>query len=469
MDNLSFLNADTGYVSLDVFSDPAQNDRACLLKTLDACHFTRLGLPVKRPSWIEAMSFIRGTNVGYAAVGDSTGDFVWLLKTVDGGGDSLSFWTPKISLPEGNKKGCLLAYVPESLALYRLDFGSGALWSCQIDSNVWTAHRAFPGKPKFSSMTFDGAGLVVTMSNSNLVWSYDPDADTWYQLPALPKDARVKSGGGITSDAGDPIFVLPGGKANQLWSYERGDTGWQKLPGVPGAPVTSGGCVTCDNDYVYVFKGGKLNEFWAYDIGNDTWLRLPDIPGSGIKSGSSLCADKQGGSDNVLALKGSSAECWSYELDGYWKLLPGIPGKGSQGKGSQLAVDDAGTWYAVKGKGKRFAEIWQTDQLCVDLERGSTPLPVKGGTQTGAARPVPTRTAQMPTIINGRQLSLPETDWQTISVYDIAGRRIASLHNGNSRQGSTMIDLPLNLSQGVYLVTIRAPQTSLTRKLIITH
>jgi photosystem II stability/assembly factor-like uncharacterized protein len=468
IEHLLFWGADTGYVSV-VVSPDNNDDFASLLKTTDGARFVRQHLPMKKVITISAMSFPKGPGVGYLAVQSLEPIYggCWLLKTVDGGGDSMSFWEPKASLPEGNKKGCLLAYVPDSLSLYRLDLGSGKLWSCRTDSNLWTAHRTFPAKPKFSGMTFDGTGLVVTMANSNLVWSYDPESDSWYQLPVLPKDAKVKSGGGITSDAGDPLFVLPGGKKNQLWSYERGDTAWHRLRDVPGAAVTTGGCVACDNDYVYVLKGGKLKEFWAFDIENDSWLRLPDIPGIGIKSGSSLCADKQGGSNNLLALKGGGNECWSYELDGYWKLLPGIPGKGNQSKGSQLSVDDAGTWYAVKGKGKRFAEIWQTDQLCVDLERGNTPMPVQGGTQTSAAQSIPTPIEQVPTIINSSQLSLPEMDWQTVSVYDIAGRRIANLRN--LRQGPTTIDLPAHLSQGVYLVTIRTPQTNTTQKLIVTH
>ncbi len=456
IDAMSFSSRDTGFVSVEAIAV----DKAMLYKTETGRDFFRVRLPVGRGlfhAW--PVRALKGSRVAYVecvveyADGD---DSCFLLKTVDGGGDSLGFWQALTVAPEQSNKGYLLTSVPDEQSLYLLSAKTGNLWAYSVDGDSWRARKPFGGQVKKGIMTFDGVGLVLAKQGTKEFWSYDLDGDSWFRLPDFTGD-KLKTGSCITSDAGDPLFMLRGGKTSEFWSFDRTSGLWQAKPAVPGVPVNKGTCMTCDDEFVYCLKGGKSKEFWAYALGSDSWFRLPDVAGSGsIKEGSCLTTNSHAPTNRVACLKGGTTESWCYEMDGYWQLVPSIPGKAKTKKGAQLTVDGSNTYYALTGGKNR--QIWQTDELALSF--GRFPLtPHADDAQTagshGLSNPIPDRIASS---AGSLRFKAPVGNWRLLSVYDISGKRVRTVDNPGLGQD---ISVPVNdLAQGVYLLEWRMSATS---------
>ncbi|MDH5684190.1 MAG: T9SS type A sorting domain-containing protein [candidate division WOR-3 bacterium] len=373
--SIFFTNNDTGYVSSVRIGE--ERDVGKLFKTINGRDFIRLALP-KKVEEINTLFFISGTKTGYvSACGQEN---YWIFKTVDGGGESLGFWKQLTTIPEKPKKGVLLSYVPDSYSLFLLEKGkTRELWCYNIADDSWQTKKPIPVEIKEGSITFDGKGITVLKLKSNECWHYNITNDSWLKLPNIPGETLVKKGGCITSDWDSLLFVLKGGKKNEFWIYNSEKSQWQRKPNIPGIPVFKGASIAADGEYVYAIKGGKTNEFWAYDIEGDSWHRLSDIFGKGFKDGTCLAANPYYlEQDRVLAFKGGSQECWEWR--GYWKLIPGIPGKKKIKKGAQLTVDENNNFYAIKGK--KMQEIWLTDELTSTVIEGYEQVEISENIQT---------------------------------------------------------------------------------------
>jgi photosystem II stability/assembly factor-like uncharacterized protein len=480
-ERMSLVSEDTVFVLSEWESGSRTGVR--LYKTCNGHDFHRVQLPGGVESSY-GMFFCPGTQTGYLGVLQNQGDSTCfpILKTVDGGGESLGFWRQRAQLPEKPTKGVAWDFVPDSAALFLLMKGSGNLWSYNLTTDSWRSARPIPTKFRAGSMVYDGIGLVVSKTNSDEFWSFELDCDSWIRLPSPPEGVKVKKGGCITSDAGDPIFVLTGGKTNEFWTLDRATGAWSRHPDIPGTPPKAGTCCACDDDFVYVLKGGKSNELWAYSIAGDSWLRLPDIPGAGVKEGACLAANPRAPNNRVVALKGGTSECWSYELDGYWQLRPGIAGKKAK-QGAQLTADDANSYYAILKA--RAQDLWQTDELAGTLpvlapeNRDATVFAAKTGgvpifrptgrpgqTLSAANTDPAPRRPQFVTPSDGRNISMTSGDWRTLAVYDISGRRLMSF--ARHQTGQSAIELPSPLAKGIYLIRTGLPGREFTGKLVVT-
>jgi hypothetical protein len=458
IDAMSFSSRDTGFVSV---SGGTGNDVvARLYKTENGTDFFRVRLPLGKGLYCAWPVFsLKGSQVAYvecAVQKASADDSCFLLKTVDGGGDSLGFWQALTVAPEQSNKGYLLTSVPDEQSLYLLSAKTGNLWTYSLDGDSWRARKPFGGQVKKGIMTFDGVGLVLAKQGTKEFWSYDLDGDSWFRLPDFTGD-KLKTGSCITSDAGDPLFMLRGGKTNEFWSFDRTSGLWQAKPAVPGVPVNKGTCLTCDDEFVYCLKGGKSREFWAYALGSDSWSRLPDVAGSGsIKEGSCLTTNSHAPTNRVACLKGGTTENWCYEMDGYWQLVPSIPVKGKTKKGAQLTVDGSNTYYALTGGKNR--QIWQTDELALSFGRFRL-TPHADNTQSaghhGVSSPIPDRIVSS---AGSLRFKAPAGGWRLLSVYDISGKLVRTADNSGLGQD---IGVPVNdLAQGVYLLEWRMSTTS---------
>jgi len=460
IDATSFSSRDTGFVSvMGCAGANGVNDVAKLYKTENGRDFFRVRLPLGKGLYCTWPVFaLKGSQVAYVecnmqyAAGP---DSFFLLKTVDGGGDSLGFWQALTVVPEQSNKGYLLSSVPDEQSLYLLSQKTGNLWAYSLDGDSWSSRKSFGSRVKKGIMTFDGVGLVLAKQGTKEFWSYDIDGDSWFRLPDFLGD-KLKSGSCITSDAGDPLFMLRGSKTNEFWSFDRTSGLWQARPAIPGVPVNKGTCLTCDDEFVYCLKGGKSKEFWGYALDGDSWFRLPDIAGSGgIKDGSCLTTNSRAPTNRVACLKGGTNENWCYEMDGYWQLVPSIPVKGKTKKGAQLTVDGSNTYYALNGGKNR--QIWQTDELALSF--GRFPLkPNADNTQTAASHalssPIPDRIVSS---AGSLQFKRPAGNWRLLSVYDISGKLVRTVDNPGLGQD---IGVPVNdLAQGVYLLEWRASAT----------
>lgn len=461
IDEMFFISNDTGYISYLRSGD--EYDYAKLFKTTNGRDFSSLHLPKRGLEDIGPIYFIKGTQTGYIRYANEDGNY--LLKTVDGGGESLGFWQLLTTIPEKPKNCMLLSYVPETYSLFLLAQGrTPKLWRYDIGADSWQTKNPVPVKFKDGSMTYDGEGLSAIRYRTNECRHYDIENDNWFQYSTIPGETLVKKGGCITSDWDSLLFVLKGGKKNEFWMYNKENDNWVRKPDIPGIFVTKGASIACDGEYVYAFKGGKTNEFWAYSIEGDSWKRMPDIAGYGIKDGSCISANPFSDDKKFLfALKGSTQECWYYDVgSSYWKLAPGIPGKKKIKKGAQVTIGEDNVVYAIKAKKRQ--EIWYTDELTGSTINSFSQKAVSQNIQSNNDKKLASKfNIRWVNPTNKIILNFPEENWVSFSVYDITGRQIKKF----SKFASRNTDFELNLLPGIYFVRLKTSTETITKKIVI--
>ena len=448
INSMSFFSNDTGYVTA----------YGKIYKTTNGRDFFKLALPI-RCYYMYPIQFIKGTQTGYAnCFDDGAGHSIAVLKTVDGGGESLGFWQPLSTMPDKPKKGALLTAYPYSNSLFLQEIGKEhRLWSYDVIKDSWYDKKPFSEKLKRgASITGNEDGLFVLCGSSNQCWNYDPEDNSWLKLPDIIGDNVVKNGGCITTDAEGNLYVLKGGKTNEFYAFNKESNLWQKKPDIPGTHITKGASIACDNEYVYAIKGGRTNEFWSYSINGDSWHRLTDIISKGFQDGSCLSANPYAEEGNgVLTLKGGGQECWYY--GSYWKMIPGIPGRKKIKKGAQLTVDENNVFYAIKNN--RMTQIWQTDEFVATTN--NKPKETKN-IQSDLVKSDTKDEIRITNPTDKIRFSLPE-DWTTYSIYNITGKLIRTV----TRPDNT--GLGLNIPQGIYFIRLKTAKLTLTKKLIVTR
>ena len=153
--------------------------------------------------------------------------------------------------------------------------------------------RASPPFTKDHGIGFSigGYGYVLTGGSNGQPFSatkdffkYDPNTDTWSQLPDYPGPIRGYGIGDVWD--GKLYFGFGDNQAvylNDLWSWDPVTDIFTQLPSCP--------CVGRDhpallatNGKVYVGAGGSasgnLNDWWEYDIATQVWDQKANIPGA---------------------------------------------------------------------------------------------------------------------------------------------------------------------------------------------
>jgi len=93
-----------------------------------------------------------------------------------------------------------------------------------------------------------------------------------------------------------------------------------------------------------------------------------------------------------------------------------------------------------------------------------------GDTESG---PVPSLELGLPvpnpvTVAASIQFSLPESGFADLSVYDITGRRIATIVNGELTAGSQVVQWePQDVANGVYFIRLTTPAGSVARQVMV--
>ena len=151
--------------------------------------------------------------------------------------------------------------------------------------------RASPPFTKDHGIGFslDGFGYVLTGGANGQVFSatkdffkYDPNTDTWEQLPDYPGPNRGYGIGDVWNGKVYFGFGLDGfSLLNDLWSWDP-TNGFTQLPSCPCTGRVHPALIAVDGK-VYVGAGGasgNLNDFWEYDIASQTWAQRTNLPGN---------------------------------------------------------------------------------------------------------------------------------------------------------------------------------------------
>ncbi|MCX7785788.1 MAG: T9SS type A sorting domain-containing protein, partial [candidate division WOR-3 bacterium] len=180
------------------------------------------------------------------------------------------------------------------------------------------------------AVTANDSKYVYCLKGSNKNYeflAYDVSQNRWTyrkNAPAGSDGKRFNDGSGIVA-VGETIYALKGGaKYNEFYCYDIRANDWFEIESLPQnhpaigrrKKVKSGGAITFDGaNRLYVIKGGGTQEFWCYEINHHRWIPLETIPKGksgikgGIKSGGSLTAL----AGKIYCLKGNNTyEFWRY-------------------------------------------------------------------------------------------------------------------------------------------------------------
>lgn len=205
------------------------------------------------------------------------------------------------------------------------------------------------------------AGRDASGRQSNELWQYAPQADTWTSLGAAPMKARVNA---TMASAEGKLYAGLGYSASHAyvdsayqrdwWEYTPENNTWRRLADFPNANSVAGVSVASDGG-IYVLYGfgyGFTRTICRYDIATDTWTTLPNNPKQPISNFGGRGAVCKGKFYFGLGYKISNLTQW-HEADlptNTWCQRRSLPGKGRE-----FAACAASNEYVYVLGGRHFA------------------------------------------------------------------------------------------------------------------
>ena len=110
--------------------------------------------------------------------------------------------------------------------------------------------------------------------------------------------------------------------------------------------------------------------------------------------------------------------------------------------------------------GQVFRFAYDSNTSSVDTEGGATTLPTAYSLEQNYPNPFNPTTSIA--------FSLPESAQVSLAVYDVLGRRVATLVNGRLQAGQHSVQFEASsLPSGMYLYRLTTPTGSMTQKMIL--
>lgn len=174
-----------------------------------------------------------------------------------------------------------LKLLPITIAL--ITFNSFGQWQQRANTPFTKDHGI--------GFSLGGYGYVLTGGDDGQVFSetkdffkYDPNTDSWEQLPDYPGPNRGLGIGDVWNGKLYFGFGSDGNNyLNDLWSWDPVIDTFIQLPSCPCDGRVHPGFVI-SNGKIYMGAGGNSNgdlaDFWEYDIATQAWVQIPSIPGN---------------------------------------------------------------------------------------------------------------------------------------------------------------------------------------------
>jgi hypothetical protein len=338
--------------------------------------------------------------------------------------------------------------------------------------------------------------LYYTAGNNTLTFrKYFADADSWAALPDVPEGSQRKAvkGGNdmayVTIDDTGYVYLMKGYKT-EFYRFNTETGTWDALADVPASrgKVKRGSWLAYDGaDALYAHEANYYNRtppeahyMYRYDIPSDNWTTLGGMPLYGLHSGRvRKKKSKDGGSGDyhagaLYALKGGNTQqFWGYDVAGdTWTELDTVPNYGSTGRkrrvkyGAKLVGFGNASFFTLKGNKTR--EMWRYVVPTTALGHA----PYENGVLAGSTGRVRHGLTVSPNPLAGGfaalRYALPKAGAATVSVFDVAGREVASRNLVATRTGAVDLDVR-SLSNGIYLVRLDADDYTVSGKLVIQH
>jgi hypothetical protein len=365
-------------------------------------------------------------------------------------------------------------------------------YSYDAQPNRWTVLPAIPdgpeGKPagKGSCGTADGENSIYFVKGNNTLEFYrflvnEGRYETLQVVPEGLSGKKVKGGG-------DMVFARPvdtqyvyflKGYKNEFYRFNTTDREWQTLPAPPGEKWAGGSFLAYDGDRTIYAHKSKDNALYSFDLVDNRWnsrtltgmpLANRFFPGKEKKS--------KDGANGVwfegamYATKGGNTqEVWKYvpgTTRDSWSEVDTIPQMGSTMRrkrikaGGDIASYGGGAFFITKGN-KTF-EFWRYVLPAADRGRDGV---TAGGVSIADCR----LTVAPNPLVRGFatvRLGGPAAAWPgaLVRVFDMTGRCVLTRPPDPLTPGILTLDMR-GLSAGVYVVSFRAGELSLTQKLAI--
>lgn len=151
--------------------------------------------------------------------------------------------------------------------------------------NLWkkleSFDNAFDYKYWYGMTGFEINGKIYIgtgATNNDLTkefWCYDPDNDSWTQLPDFPSKARCFSVGFSINGKGyiglgstEDWYIKTSNSLNDIWEFDPDDNSWKEVANFPGGG-RSGAASVILNNKAYICFGNLKNDLWEFEPFSD--------------------------------------------------------------------------------------------------------------------------------------------------------------------------------------------------------
>lgn len=364
------------------------------------------------------------------------------------------------------------------------------LLSCSSYAQIWIQKTDCPGNGRFWATSFVCEGKIYTgtgkLEFSNLtptsdMWQYDPLSDTWAQVANYPGGDRAGATSFSYNNRGFMAFGSPFIQfTNDVYEYMPETNTWQQKTSSPASFAFSHGFVI--NDHFYIGPENGTNKTYAYDIINDSWSEVAEFPGDDRRAQVAFAANGKGYIGmGIDVFSGVESDFYRYDpVSDSWEEIASISPASDQSVG--FSIDDVGYVFNVGGNGGksiyRYNEVLDSWEListkpgdrianaCMTAYNGKAYLTFGERIISGGNIPSQEIWEFIPESVSIKNAA--NNDFKVMKYNDHSIRVL--IENGNSKNHliriftingklihssllhSTMADIQLNTSSGVYLI-----------------
>ena len=248
---------------------------------------------------------------------------------------------------------------------------SDALEAYDPDQNSWQELPADPRPFHHGAMAAAGQRLYVTggyltgrfLPNSKVTWMYDSPSKQWSQVADMPAERAAHAM--VALDGKLYVVGGVGPDSDETWVYDPDVDRWDRRAPLPTGREHLAAAVVGGRVYVIGGRTGRGNHdtLEAYDPGSDSWTRLPAMP----TARGGLTASVAGGRIHVAGGEGFSPLTVYPQHEvfdpgtGAWSALEDLPtarhGLGSAAVGDRFIVVGGGE-AAASASGRGIVEVY---------------------------------------------------------------------------------------------------------------
>jgi len=140
-----------------------------------------------------------------------------------------------------------------------------------------------------SALAYDSANnqiYAISGSNSQKLWVYDINSDTWSEDTDDAPLAAAGAGSTLIYDGSQYIYWTRGASTTGFYRYDtEGSTGsrWLAMSSTGLGTLGAGSSMVYENGYIYATRGLNTLTFYRYDVGANSWndAAVADLPTGG--------------------------------------------------------------------------------------------------------------------------------------------------------------------------------------------